>query len=83
MATTSARRSTAARCWPCRAWPVPSFLWKGEDLGLTAVVFIPEATGATWAARAALPNEVPIADAALNLATAAGLAIGLKTADHG
>jgi homoserine kinase len=60
----------------------PSFLWHGEDLGLTAVVFIPEATGATWAARAALPHEVPIADAALNLATAAGLAIGLKTVDH-
>ena len=62
--------------------PFPTFLWKGEDLGLTAVVFIPEATGATWAARAALPNEVPMADAALNLATTAGLAIGLKTADH-
>jgi homoserine kinase len=60
----------------------PTFLWKGEDLGLTAVVFIPEATGATWAARAALPNEVPHADAALNVATACGLALGLKTADH-
>jgi homoserine kinase len=60
----------------------PTFLWKGENLGLTTVVFIPEATGATWAARAALPNEVPMADAALNLATTAGLAIGLKTADH-
>jgi len=60
----------------------PTFLWKGEDLGLTAVVFIPEATGATWAARAALPNDIPHADAALNVATAAGLAIGLKTADH-
>jgi len=60
----------------------PSFLWKGEDIGLTAVVFIPEATGATWAARAALPHEVPMADAALNLATTAGLAIGLKTGDH-
>lgn len=57
-------------------------LWRGEDLGLTAVVFIPEATGATWAARAALPNDIPHADAVLNVATAAGLAIGLKTADH-
>jgi homoserine kinase len=60
----------------------PAFLWKGEDLGLTVVVFIPEATGATWAARAALPNDVPMADAALNLATTAGLAVGLMTADH-
>lgn len=60
----------------------PAMLWTGADLGLTAVVFIPEATGATWAARAALPNEIPIADAALNLATTAGLAIGITTADH-
>jgi homoserine kinase len=60
----------------------PTFLWKGGDLGLTAVVFIPEATGATWAARAALPNDIPHADATLNVATAAGLALGLKLADH-
>src|SRR5680860_209504 len=60
----------------------PTFLWRGGDLGLTAVVFIPVATGATWAARAALPNDVPHADAVLNVATAAGLALGLKLADH-
>ncbi len=60
----------------------PTFLWKGEELGLTAVVFIPEVTGATWAARAALPNDIPHADATLNVATAAGLALGLKLADH-
>jgi len=60
----------------------PTFLSRGEDLGLTAVVFIPVATGATWAARAALPNDIPHADATLNVATAAGLAIGLNTADH-
>jgi len=56
-------------------------LWAGGDRPWTAVVFIPEATGATWAARAALPNEVPHADAAHNVATAAGLAVGLLTGD--
>ena len=60
----------------------PTFLWRGEDLGLTCVLFIPEATGATWAARAALPNEIPHADATMNVATACGLAIGLRTRDH-
>jgi homoserine kinase len=62
--------------------PGPVRLWPGAELGLVAVVFIPEATGATWAARAALPNEVPLPDAALNLATTASLALGLKTGDH-
>jgi homoserine kinase len=60
----------------------PVLLTDGSGLGLTAVVFIPEATGATWAARAALPHEVPMADAALNLATTSSLAIGLMTANH-
>ncbi len=60
----------------------PTFLWRGEDLGLTCVLFIPEATGATWAARAALPNEIPHADATMNVATACGLAIGLRARDH-
>ncbi len=60
----------------------PILLTEGVELGLTAVVFIPEATGATWAARAALPHEVPMADAALNLATTSSLAIGLMTANH-
>ena len=60
----------------------PTFLWRGETLGLTCVLFIPEATGATWAARAALPNEIPHADATMNVATACGLAIGLRTRDH-
>ncbi len=60
----------------------PTFLWRGEDLGLTVVLFIPEATGATWAARAALPSEIPHADATFNVATATGLAIGLRTIDH-
>jgi homoserine kinase len=60
----------------------PVQLTNGSDLGLEAVVYIPEATGATWAARAALPHEIPMADAALNLATTSGLAIGLMTGDR-
>jgi homoserine kinase len=57
-------------------------LWDGSDIGLSAVVFIPEITGATWAARAALPGTLPYADAVSNIAHAAGLVIGLKTGDH-
>jgi homoserine kinase len=56
-------------------------LWAGGEPGFTTVVFIPEATGATWAARAALPNQVPHADAVFNLARAAGLAVGLQRGD--
>jgi homoserine kinase len=57
-------------------------LWQGEDLGLTTVAFIPEATGATRAARAALPNSVPHTDATFNVSAVAGLALGLKLQDH-
>src|SRR5579884_1621018 len=57
-------------------------LCAGDDLGLVAVVFIPEATGATWAARAALPGTIPHPDAAFNVATAAGLAVGLLTGNR-
>jgi homoserine kinase len=56
-------------------------LWHDNDPGFTCVVFIPEATGATWAARAALPNTVPHADATFNLAHAASLALGLQRGD--
>ncbi len=56
-------------------------LWSHGDPGYSAVVFIPEATGATWAARAALPSHVPHPDAAFNLARAAGLALGLEHSD--
>jgi homoserine kinase len=51
----------------------------GDGLGLVGAVFIPEATGATWAARAALPGTVPHPDAAFNVATSSGLAVGLLT----
>jgi homoserine kinase len=57
-------------------------LWHTEDLGLTCVLFIPEATGATRAARAALPATVPHTDATFNVAAVAGLAVGLKLQDH-
>jgi homoserine kinase len=50
-------------------------------LGLVGAVFIPEATGATWAARAALPGTVPHPDAAFNVATSSSLAVGLLTRD--
>lgn len=56
-------------------------LWHGVRPGFTTVCFIPEATGATWAARAALPSHVPHADATFNLARAAGLAVGLQHGD--
>ena len=49
---------------------------------LTAVLFVPDVTGATWAARAALPERIPHADAAYNLAMAAGLAASLLTGDR-
>lgn len=59
-------------------------LWgdASDDIGLTAVAFIPEATGATWAARAALPSSIPHADATFNIATACGLALGWRLGDH-
>jgi homoserine kinase len=50
-------------------------------LDLCAVVFIPEATGLTRAARAALPTQVPHTDAAFNVAAVGGLVLGLHTGD--
>ena len=50
-------------------------------LDLCAVVFVPEATGLTRAARAALPPMVPHADAAFNVAVASGLILGLHTGE--
>lgn len=57
-------------------------LWPRQGFDLTAVVFVPNATGATWAARAALPATVPHADATFNVLTAAGLAMGLRLGDR-
>jgi homoserine kinase len=59
----------------------PIQLLTHETLDLCAVVFIPEATGLTRAARAALPTQVPHADAAFNLAAVGGLVLGLHTGD--
>ncbi len=46
---------------------------------LDAVVFIPDETSMTHMARAALPVEIPLRDAAFNLAAASSLSIGLLT----
>jgi homoserine kinase len=59
--------------------PIP-LLTHGR-LDLCAVVYVPEATGLTRAARAALPPTVPHADAAFNVAAASGLILGLHTGD--
>ena len=53
-----------------------------RELGLTTVLFIPDMTGATHAARAALPATIPHADATANVAAVAALAVGLKLHDH-
>ncbi len=50
-------------------------------LDLVAVVFVPVLTGATWAARAALPATVPHPDAVFNVAAVGGLVLGLQTGD--
>ncbi|MCO5222012.1 MAG: homoserine kinase [Thermomicrobiales bacterium] len=57
-------------------------LSNGDELGLMAVTFIPEATSATWAARAALPSNVPLPDAAFNVGVASGLTWGLATGNR-
>ena len=46
---------------------------------LDAVVFIPDETSMTHSARAALPREVPLKDAAFNVAAASSLSVGLLT----
>lgn len=56
-------------------------LLKVESFALQPVVFVPAATSATWAARAALPATVPMPDAAHNVGAAAGLSVGLLTGD--
>lgn len=52
------------------------------DLGLTCILFIPDMTGATHAARAALPATVPHKDATANVQAVSALAVGLARADH-
>ncbi|MCC6315865.1 MAG: homoserine kinase [Thermomicrobiales bacterium] len=60
----------------------PVRLLTHEDLDLEAVVFVPKTTGATTAARAALPPTVPHPDAAFNIAAASALVLGLHTGDR-
>jgi len=60
----------------------PVRLLTHADLDLVAVLFVPTITGATWAARAALPTTVPHTDAAFNVAAAGGLVLGLHTGDR-
>lgn len=57
-------------------------LSNGRGIQLTPVVFIPAATSATWAARAALPLTIPHPDAAFNVGMAAGLSVGLVTGNR-
>jgi homoserine kinase len=56
-------------------------LTDGQDLDLTAVVFIPDEHGATWVARAELPQHVALADAAFNIGAASGIVAGMLTGD--
>lgn len=58
-------------------------LTDGASLGVVAVVFVPDVTGATWVARAELPQHVALADAAFNVGAASGIAVGLVTGDLG
>jgi homoserine kinase len=60
----------------------PIHLLTHAALRLQAVVFVPEATGLTWAARAALPNSIPHADAAFNIGAAGSLVLGLHNGDR-
>lgn len=53
-----------------------------HNLGLTCILFVPDMTGATHAARAALPASVPHKDATANVAAVAALAVGLAREDH-
>ncbi len=50
-------------------------------MGLESVLVVPHTPVRTAAARAALPDVVPLADAAFNIAEAAKLILGLQTAD--
>jgi homoserine kinase len=59
----------------------PVQLLTHHRLDLCAVVFVPQATALTRAARAALPPQVPHADAAFNVAAVSGLVLGLHTGD--
>ena len=52
-----------------------------SDLNLSSILFIPDMTGATHAARAALPATVPHKDATANVQAVSALAVGLVRYD--
>ena len=52
------------------------------SLNLSSILFIPDMTGATHAARAALPATVPHKDATANVAAVSALTVGLVRHDH-
>lgn len=52
------------------------------ELGLTCILFIPDTTGATHAARAALPASIAHKDATANVQAVSALTVGLVRHDH-
>lgn len=56
-------------------------LTRANGLNLTTVVFVPDEHGATWIARAELPQHVALADAAFNIGAASGIVAGMLTND--
>lgn len=52
------------------------------ELGLTCILFIPDMTGATHAARAALPTTISHKDGTANVAAVSALVVGLVRHDH-
>ena len=84
-ATDSARHSApdpielAAGTAPASSLSMPTLLAPPE--GLEAILVIPDEEVSTEAARAAMPEEVPVADAVANVAAAAQLVLGIERSD--
>ena len=64
---------------PAARLPVPARLSPPE--GVEPIVVIPAEEVSTEAARSAMPAEVPVADAAHNVAAAAHLVLGIERSD--
>ena len=84
-ATDAARHSApdpielAAGTAPASSLSMPTLLAPPE--GLEAILVIPGEEVSTEAARAAMPQEVPVADAVANVAAAAQLVLGIERSD--
>ena len=84
-ATDAARHSApdpielAAGTAPASSLSMPTLLAPPE--GLEAILVIPDEEVSTEAARAAMPAEVPFADAVANVAAAAQLVLGIERSD--